>query len=506
MCSTTDLTGGATRGARLAMLAGHLHELSEAVAHELSHPDSVAELATLHPDAVAAQLRHLIAAADQSRASAALLTGVVDSAVSRRHLVDGTYASTTRFLEVETGLSKGSATALTARARDLRDAADDGDPRLRHAWLSGVLSDDKVRELTLGIRAAVKHQPGGERDAVGRHALDLLLPIATSHTVAELKRAISRLRFVLDPDGVRRAELEAYDEQSLTCTPIGYLVRVQAFLDPEAAAALMTVLDQLVTGWQRDGATAPEERLPDGVDPDSAEGRRRGRARLAHLRAIALSEVMTGLLGRSDVGMHHGIRPHTVMHVDVRDLLAGLGGELTLPGSDDPVLLSSDAVRRILCDTGLSYVITQPTGTGAVGGADSAVDHVGAAGRSPLTTMTAPRSHDQLPDLLRERAVDVLYVGREDRTASPRLRRALEARDRHCQAPGCRRHVRRCHAHHVEHWEDGGETSIANCLLLCERHHRALHAGQLSITRDLTRRPTESGYFRVHPPDRPAWP
>ena len=111
-----------------------------------------------------------------------------------------------------------------------------------------------------------------------------------------------------------------------------------------------------------------------------------------------------------------------------------------------------------------------------------------------------------LSELLRDEAVDVLYVGRELRTAPPRLRRALEARDRHCQAPGCRRHPRRCNAHHVRHWQDGGDTTIANCLLLCERHHRALHADQLTITRDLTKRPTETGYFRVHPPDRPLGP
>ncbi len=177
--------------------------------------------------------------------------------------------------------------------------------------------------------------------------------------------------------------------------------------------------------------------------------------------------------------MHHGIRPHTVLHVDARDLLAGLGGELTVPGHDEPFLVSSDTVRRILCDTGLTYVITQPG-----------------------TDCQATTRSGGLPELLRSKAVDVLYVGREDRTAPPRLRRALEARDRHCQAPGCGRHPRRCNAHHVQHWEHGGDTTIANCLLLCERHHRALHAGQLTITRDHDRRPTETGYFRVHPPDR----
>jgi len=179
--------------------------------------------------------------------------------------------------------------------------------------------------------------------------------------------------------------------------------------------------------------------------------------------------------------MHHGIRPHTVLHVDVRDLRAGLGGELTIPGQDNTVMVPGDTVLRVLCDTGLTHVITQQTGCAAPTGP-------GAGG---------------LPELLRSTAIDVLYVGREFRTAPPRLRRALEARDRHCQAPGCGRHPRRCNAHHVQHWEHGGETTIANSLLLCERHHRALHAGALTIVTDHSKRPTETGYFRVHPADRP---
>ncbi len=484
MCSITDQTRGLARGARLATLIEHGRDITEAVTADLLEPDAIVDLAGLPVDAVAAQLRDLLTVADQARAAAAVLTGVVDRAVSGRELIEGTYASTKRFLEVEAGLSSRSATALAARARDLRDAADHGDPRLRYAWLSGALSDDKVRELTLGIRAAVKHHPAAERDRLTSEALDLLLPLAGTHTVAQLKQAIARLRFVLDPDGVRQAELDAYTEQSLTCVPVGHLVHLSAFLDPEAAAAVMTVLTQQVEGWRAAGDLAGEDRLPDGVDPDSAEGRRHQRARNGHLLALALGEVMTGLMGRRGIGMHHGIRPHTVLHVDVRDLIAGLGGELGVPGQDDPFLVSSDTVRRILCDTGLTHVITQQAGCGT-------------------TTETVP---GRLPELLRSKAVDVLYVGREERTAPPRLRRALEARDRHCQAPGCGRHPRRCNAHHVQHWEHGGDTTIANCLLLCERHHRALHAGQLTISRDHSRKPTETGYFRVHPPDRPLRP
>ena len=497
MCSITEASRGAALGPALGTLIAHARELTECIAETLREADAGSDLSALHVDAAAGQLRDLIAVSDQSRAAVAVLTGVVDRAVSRRHLIEGTYASTKRFLEVEAGLSARGASALAARARDLRDAADNGDPRLRYAWLSGALSDDKVLELTVGIRRAVKHHPAAERDALTAQAVDLLLPLATTHTVAQLKKAVARLRFVLDPDGVRRAELDAYTEQSLTCVRVGHHMHLSAYLDPEAAAAVMTVLTQQVEGWRSSGDLAAEDRLPVGVDPESAEGRRLGRARTGHLLALALGEVMTGLLGRAEVGMHHGVRPHTVVNVDARDLIEGVGGELTMPGQDDTVLLSSDTVRRILCDTGLTCVITQSTGC-----TDSVPEH-------SLVVDVRSGTHDDaspLPELLRTRAVDVLYVGREERTAPPRLRRALEARDRHCQAPGCGRHPRRCHAHHLQHWEHGGDTSIANTLLLCERHHRALHGGQLTITRDVTKRPTETGYLRVHPPDRPPAP
>jgi HNH endonuclease len=67
----------------------------------------------------------------------------------------------------------------------------------------------------------------------------------------------------------------------------------------------------------------------------------------------------------------------------------------------------------------------------------------------------------------------VLDVGRRTRTISPGLRRALEHRDGGCRFPGCDNKL--CDAHHVEPWADGGATSLANTLLLCRRHHRAVH-------------------------------
>ena len=101
MCSTTDQTRGIARGPRLATLIGHTRQVTAAITADLTDPDVSANLAALDVDAVAAQLRDLLAVADQARAAAAALTGVVDRAVSGRELIEGTYASTKRFLEVE---------------------------------------------------------------------------------------------------------------------------------------------------------------------------------------------------------------------------------------------------------------------------------------------------------------------------------------------------------------------------------------------------------------------
>jgi hypothetical protein len=68
-----------------------------------------------------------------------------------------------------------------------------------------------------------------------------------------------------------------------------------------------------------------------------------------------------------------------------------------------------------------------------------------------------------------------LDVGRRRRTIPSHIRRALAARDVTCRFPGCT--SRRCDAHHVEHWAHGGATRLDNLLLLCRRHHRAVHEG-----------------------------
>ena len=87
----------------------------------------------------------------------------------------------------------------------------------------------------------------------------------------------------------------------------------------------------------------------------------------------------------------------------------------------------------------------------------------------------------------------VLDVGRKTRTVPMGIRRALFARDTRCQFPGCS--SRRCDAHHLVHWIDGGGTSLENLVLLCRRHHRAVHEGGFTLA------PHPDGSWVAHRPD-----
>lgn len=81
-----------------------------------------------------------------------------------------------------------------------------------------------------------------------------------------------------------------------------------------------------------------------------------------------------------------------------------------------------------------------------------------------------------------ERAGRVIGSGRETRTINRRLRRALEHRDRGtCVVPGCGG-TRGLHAHHLQHWEDGGLTDLDNLVLVCPFHHRLHHRGGITLT------------------------
>jgi hypothetical protein len=77
----------------------------------------------------------------------------------------------------------------------------------------------------------------------------------------------------------------------------------------------------------------------------------------------------------------------------------------------------------------------------------------------------------------------VIDVGRSKRVVSEPGRRALVARDGHCQWADCDRPASRSAAHHVVHWIHGGSTDLENLILLCHRHHWMVHEGGWQIVR-----------------------
>ena len=46
----------------------------------------------------------------------------------------------------------------------------------------------------------------------------------------------------------------------------------------------------------------------------------------------------------------------------------------------------------------------------------------------------------------------------------------------------------------MKHWVDGGETSLANTMLICSKHHRLLHEGEFTIHKDFE----DKWYFRIN--------
>ena len=70
-----------------------------------------------------------------------------------------------------------------------------------------------------------------------------------------------------------------------------------------------------------------------------------------------------------------------------------------------------------------------------------------------------------------------LDYGRTVRLVPPHVRRAAEVRDGGCVFAGCGAPTFWCDVHHLLEWINGGETSLENSALLCERHHTKVHHG-----------------------------
>jgi hypothetical protein len=101
-----------------------------------------------------------------------------------------------------------------------------------------------------------------------------------------------------------------------------------------------------------------------------------------------------------------------------------------------------------------------------------------------------------------------LDIGYSDSIPAP-IRRAVLLRDRRCAWPRCGRPAVACDVHHLRHKQDGGETSLANLVLVCHFHHDVcIHrkGWQLTLHPDGTteaRSPDGRQVLRSHAPPSP---
>ena len=189
-------------------------------------------------------------------------------------------------------------------------------------------------------------------------------------------------------------------------------------------------------------------------------------------------------------------------------------------------VLEADSLVR-LCEQHVSATspeaLVAPTRQVVIHVDDSVLRHQDAHGRSHIedgSWLSPSAARWQACDAdtvtVTERDGLPIDVGRAHRVIPPRLRLALNARDRGCRYPGCGVPAKRCEGHHWQHWVDGGRSDLCNCLLLCRFHHRRHHEGKFDINKT---GPGQFVFVRVdgtpivapqpmaadRPLDRPAW-
>src|SRR5680860_547117 len=323
------------------------------------------------------------------------------------------WASPGDYLTAVSAGRNGSGQAVLRTGRDLV-----GDRGLTWGALrSGDVSPEQAKVIVAAIgRLPVKQALRTEAELV-------LLEQARTLNASDLEVAGRHLLEVLDPEGtdrrdeaaLRRSERSAHLNRHLTITGDGMGgVKVRGRGTVEDAAIIKAALWPLPKPLPVSAAECDE----DGKDP------RDHTARLWD----ALVEGCQRLLDTEVLPEAHGAKPRLSLTMDYHELRAGLGVGMLDTGEE----LSASAIRKLCCDADITALVLGPES-------------------------------------------EILDVGRTQRLVTAAIWKGLVIRDRHCAFPGCRRPPIACDAHHIQHWLDGGGTSLDNMVLLCRAHHTTVH-------------------------------
>ncbi len=127
------------------------------------------------------------------------------------------------------------------------------------ALSAGEISSRHAQEITRGITPALRAVPSADRVVESVRAGAIVLQVAKTGTVDDVRRVVARLRFIADPDGISQAAMDADDNQSLRFRKVGEMMIITAHLNHEAGAATMAVLEQKVDGWCSSGSLVPQD-------------------------------------------------------------------------------------------------------------------------------------------------------------------------------------------------------------------------------------------------------
>ena len=248
---------------------------------------------------------------------------------------------------------------------------------------------------------------------------------ATAAHVERLVRAWRRVDGIAEAEDDRRRHASRYLD---TWVDEDGMLVLRGRLSPEVGAIVQRALEAAADRIYREASGNTDGSVAD-AEPGGRESVSAGQRRADAVGLIAESALAADL----DRGTA-GDRYQVVVHVDAEALTEG--AEAGHAALEDGIRVPAETSRRMACD--------------------------------------AARV-----EMRHNRDGSVLDVGRKTRTIPPAIRRALMARDHRCRFPGCS--SRHCDAHHVRHWADGGATRLQNLLLLCRRHHRAVHEEGFTI-------------------------
>jgi hypothetical protein len=184
-----------------------------------------------------------------------------------------------------------------------------------------------------------------------------------------------------------------------------------------------------VDGWM---TAAAAEAFDAAVDANMAPPRDGDTRTLRQRRHDALENLCRDWLDNGTTPTVGGEKPHINLHADLNALQGVAGG---LHETENGDIIDVDTLRMIACDCSVSRIVFGSQG-------------------------------------------EVLDVGRKTRVWTAAQRRAIIARDRHCQGPGCRAKPRHCDIHHLDHWANHGQTAVEKGKLLCRPCHTTEHLKQ----------------------------